>query len=501
MNAGAFMASAFLAPLRSTRRGMHWFAVAIMLLAAASVTALGIFSHKPEAQLVDVMAVLLAFGLAFLNAFALAPTLLLAIDAKQLCLPGLQRMAWVSVAMYAGLELVSTTLPLALLTGPVATVAAILALGIIAGILWGVSPRYVSVLIGFGPMAFNAFHENMHLPSAGQPGFLTWVAGMILFGIIAAALCWRRELRARSPYGQGMSRPLVTQFRNNARGGWNAWSGFAGGAQDTSFMIRQRPDWMQPRTDLQGTGPSDIALSVRVALGGMFMPQTWSSRLRSAGSVVLPGLVFILVMGLAVHADHKADVVHVLRKMAAAAMVWGGGFGGSMVVLLSLAQLQQRWSRPNGELSLLALLPGLGPSSTVRRDVLAASLFPMRIQLALLIITLALACWLGIHAEGLFLIALSQLVSMGGTIALQRCVLGRCMPSAWILTPLCFLGFSLLTASLSIALIDGTSPAMTPAWLDGALAAGWSALILALLWLGRRGGQAWKRRTHPFLVP
>ena len=495
------MQAIVLAPWRSTRRGMQWCMGAILGLSVGISLAIAFWTHKTSAPSASVLAAIPAFSLAFFNAFVIAPTLLLAIDARQLRIPGMQRSAWLGVVFYLVVEIALPTALLGALRGDAATVAAILALGAVTGIAWGLLPRYFSAILGFGPMAFNALHASLDLPSPGQPGFVALMGVLALLGAIVAAVCWQRELHAASPYGQGMWRPLVTSFRYSVRTGWNGWSGFAGGTGDSMLMLRQRPDWMQPRADLHGTGPANPRKSLRIALGGMFMPQTWVSHLRTAVFIAVPSLAFVLLVGLTYQHNHHADTTQLFHWMLLSMLLWGGGFGGSMSALLALTQLRQRWSKTNGELPLLALLPGLGTVAGLRRHLLGASLMPP-LTLAALLLTgvLALALYLGVGAMGLSALLLAMLGTIGFGIALTLCTLGQCMPSSWVQAPLFVLGFALLLTNMVLAMILGMHhDTDAPRWLINALGIGWSVLIVALLWLGRRGWRGYHEQPHPFL--
>ncbi len=158
--------------------------------------------------------------------------------------------------------------------------------------------------------------------------------------------------------------------------------------------------------------------------------------------------------------------------------------------------LDLRWSRTNAELPLLALLPGLGHGRGARRALLrAAMLVPARDQLVwltLFVIVAALlhqgwqvdAAMLGMTLVALGMLAASALAVLGGS-------------------PLCGWprGFLML---LALALITLTALSFTagPQWQPLRLAhlgIGWAALLLWLLWLGRRGWRGLQQRPHPFL--
>lgn len=489
-----------LAPWRACRPAMRWAALVIAVLAVLGAIAMGIFLHESDWWIGSLA--LLSFGNGFLWAFVFSSMALLAVDARQLRIPGVQRNVIAAMLLYG---LLCVTLPagaLALFAGHALTIATLLALGCLCGLLFGLLPRILSAFAGFLPMTLQALPARLHLPGPSTPDFIHWGIPTALAMLLIAALCWRRLLHADDPYKGGMSEPMVLQFRRgNFGNGWNIRSGFAGGGVDNTQQIRNRPDWMQPKADLRGCGPDHVVHSLRVALGGLFIPLTLTGRLRQLALLLIPSMLFVVLMTISSfheHATHAwASAWHAGGMLM---LIWFGGFGSAMLSILLLAPLQQRWQKTNAELPLLALLPGLHNAACMKRDLLRAILLlPLGAQTLLLLVLLALANGLHMSLASTVLLSLSQLGGIGFMLAFALSTIGGRPVSNWGAGLLAAFGYGLICISIFLpTLSNGVQLDLGGLWLT-LLAAAWATLIVMLLWLGRRGWRGLQERPHPFL--
>jgi hypothetical protein len=315
--------------------------------------------------------------------------------------------------------------------------------------------------------------------------------------LLAIAWSWRRVLH-NAVSASSYNAPMILKFRNNAWNNRSAGIGNNGG----SAMIRQRPNWMLSQPDLRRCGPEYPQHSLRLAMGGMFMPLTVTSRLRQCAFFVLPSLLFVAVMMLLSLQNHHGDGALSLWKAGGfAALVWGGGFGASMLAFACLMQLAMRWRSANAELPLLTLLPGLPAGERGKHALLRAILIPaLRWQLALWLVLLC--CMIGLHLSksSVVFLLLTPLGAMGFTIAFVLLIVGGKLPRPWASTALGIFGCVLINVSLFIpALNDTSTMRIGGGSLLELLAAAWIVLGSVLLWLGYRGWNGVVQRRHLFL--
>jgi hypothetical protein len=488
-----------LTPWRARQPAWSWLALAIAVLAVGSAIAVALFAHKPDWWVASTFC--LGAGAALLWAFVFPRVLLLAIDARQLRLPSMARYVAASLAGYG---LVSVLLPAAVfgLCGAKATVVAcLLALWCLGGLLFQLLPRFLAVFIGFLPMALQTLPVSISLPGPLAPGFVHWAAPAIPAMLLVAGWRWYRLWHDERPYEASWNKPLLLQFR--CVGGWNTWTGFAGGTPDMTRQLRNTPDWLRPQVDLCGTGPGRIGPSLRIALGSLFMPLTMAGRLKQWSLLVLPSLLFVVLMALQKdHHPHPVQVGSLWGRGTLFAMIWFGAFGSSILAAIAIITVQQRWRKANAELPLLALLPALGSGSDLRRDLLRAVMLPPLCVQAALIAVLIFLDLAGAHLGVLatLLLLLSQFGSAGFLLASTLAIIGgRPLPD-WQLGLLAILGYVTICISTLLPVLDGNGSQLHIGQAGCAmLAVMWATLIVALLWLGRRGWLGLQRRPHPFL--
>ena len=486
-------------PWRSTHRSLRWLTLGIFGVCCVGAVAIGLFMHAGHWWMVSTA--LYGAGIGYLWAFLMSVLLLVSIDARQLCLPGVGRAVGWSLCFYGLLGVVMPTAILALMGAPASLVALLVALAIAAGIAFVLLPRYVAVVIGFVPALAIGLQHIIAVPSVSDPRFIWWGPCALIVLLVVDGWRWRRLLHAGWDGEQGFSSAMVMQFRRQGAGALGRWGGL--GRRSGSSQIRQRPDWQQARADLRGVGPQAPVLALRTALGGWYVPQSWSSYVRQAAPVLLPLLLFLPVMAIMQAGEAHGDVWRkVWMSIGVGVVVWLGIFGGLLLAVRAPLVLRQRWKRVNAELPLLALLPGLGSAEAVRRNLLRAALVkPLLAQTLLLALVLGAALAMHLNGEVLAFVTLSQLGCAGVVIASVLATLGGRDPSIWGTAALLIAAFALVSLSTFLPLATGFR---TP-WYPGLvvflpLAGGWAVFAAALWWLGQRGWRALQRRPHPFLA-
>lgn len=485
-----------LTPWRARDRGWRWLATVITVLAFGGAIAARLFLHEAGWWLASISS--LGVGEAMLWGFVFPSTLLLAVDARQLRLPGMARCAVVSLVVYALLSVLLPAGLLGLAGAPLGIVTLVLVLCCLGGMLFQLLPRFVAPVLGFMPMVLQTLPGRFTLPGPTMPGFVHWAAPASL--LLLLTVIWRgyQLLRDEQPYQRSWSKPLLLQFRHFS--GRNAWGGLAGGGMDVTRQLRDLPDWLRPGIDLRDTGPRRVVRSLRVALGPLFTPLTVAGRLKQWSFVVVPSLLLVLLMTLQKEHDPHAHAMSLWGRGSLFALIWFGAFGGSMLAAVAMMVIQQRWKKINAELPLLALLPGLGNAAQAKHNLLRATLGPPLFMQLILIVALVIVDVTGAHlgVPGLCLLLLAQFGGIGFMLAGILATVGGRPLSNWALGLLGLLGYALICISI---FLPATSGPVAQIGMTGsiALAAAWASLIVALLWLGRRGWHGLQQRPHPFL--
>jgi len=381
----------------------------------------------------------------------------------------------------------------------------LLALCTTIGLAVALLPRYLILLIGFLPALTDELEHIVDIPSLSDPRFVPYAAAAVGLMLLTIGWRWYRLLHAKQPYMQGLRSALVMYARNPSRDGWSSWSswtGFTVGDQDSSTLIQQSPDWMQPRADLRNVGPRAPINALRVALGRWYMPQTSRGYLIQILTVLVSMLFFIATMAtMQSNASPRNFAFAILHGAGIDFIGWLGAMGGTLLMATTVMALTQRWSKVNAELPLLALLPGLGNGMTLRRMLLRAGLgMPLAWMLPLLLLMLFAAWQMQLNVLGFAFITIAQLGNMATMVALVLSIFGGRMPRAWA-TVLLICGVFIL-GSLSTFMPSATMGAHS--WQFGgylllAIGAGWLAIAGVLLWLGLRGWRGLRERPHPFL--
>lgn len=487
-----------IAPWYATRRVTRWIMLLLCLFMLAGGIALVKFGMRGEAHVfwAPVVGMFAAAGVFALTLAVLSPCLLLAIDARQMRLPRLERDAVGAVLLYSALLIVGPGLLIGLPGGYLLNVMGALAAACSAAIAITLLPRMLSFFVWMLPAAFNILQPTFDLPRPVDPGFPLFCAALTLcFGALSLVF-WRRIIRSPNPYTANLGGPMLIQFHSVNRGGWGSWGGTG---MDPSTMIRRNPAWLQPSVAVNHSGPAHPVTSLRIGLGGLFAPLTARGRLQQMSLVVGVSLIFIAQMGMQNARRHPGNFSEsFIHSGLLGMMMWGVGFGGTMMAIVPVAQLVQRWVKQNAELPLFALLPGLGDARQVKRRLLCAALLPPAMAMGgLMLLTLVAAVLL--HASTFAIIGL--LFALGGSIAFLSAfvvsVIGGKPLGRWSSIGLCLLGYGLFCFSILVPLIDAADLAQRYVYV---FAGAWALLLALLGWLARRGWRGLESRPHPFLA-
>lgn len=478
-----------LTPLRCGQRSLRWLSLAIVVLCIGGAVAVGIFSSRPDWPTTS--AIILGFALLYLWAFHFSGAFLLALDARLLRVPGAGRSVVASLLLYAALCVVPATLVLGLFGGHMAIIATLLSLTIVISLAFALLPRYIAMWFGFLPGIHLALHQYLPIPGPKSMHFIDWAVPASVLVLLVVVLRWRQLLHVERSRQQGMRGALVMQYR---RGG--AWGSTC---MNTTGALRSRPDWMQGGADLRRVGPDRPGPTLRVSLGGWYVPRTLSGHLRTHGLALLGMLLFIPVMVLLFANDHgHADL---WKGFAVGIIGWLGVFGAFMLYNLSTYLLRRQWSRVNTELPLLALMPGLGAPAAVKRTLLHASLgMPVKGLALLLVLVLVAASLLHIHGPGLVAVVLSQAGPAVAAVAMGLDVFSGRPLALWITRVISIVLLVLVALSLFLPLTGlGRHPLPHSHGLMLALFLAWGVFALVMGFIARRAWSAYGRRPHPFL--
>lgn len=482
-------------PWRSVHRSLRWLASVVLLLVTAAGIGIALFSSGAHPALPA--AAVLGAGVFMLWAFFMSGLLLLAIDARKLRLPGVQREIHASLGLYAALSVAPAAALVWVPGADAVAITLVLALCAVVGLAFAVLPRYIAMFLGFMPAMRLGLKHVVDLPGPGEPGFMPLALVLIAVLLLACVQRWRQLLRA-DELPEGFGGAMVLQLRRN--GAWGHWNT---GQFDNLQMIRRRPDWLQPRADLHGVGPGTPRAAFRVALGHWYTPRSLGGHLQAMAPVLLSLLLGVGAMALIGLGDeHRRATMEVLKIGGVAMLGWVGIFGSMMLTLMTVQLIQTRWRKANTELPLLSLLPGLGDARQAKRDVLRAILRrPLCAQAVLLVLMLAVALGLHVSALGLVSIAVAQLSGIAVMAACVPAILGGRPLPTWGLAVLLVVVFMLISLGSFLPLMAmGTHPWEGASGVMGVVLGLWLAVGAVLLWLGRRGRRALAQRPHAFLA-
>lgn len=481
-----------LAPWMAAPRSSRWLAVSVLALMVAGV-ALGRTLAPAQHELAFSAAMLVTTNAVFW--LLLMPNgLLLTLAARQLRLPGVSRDVEWSLFLYGALW-IGVPMLFQFPQGHVSGFAVLQLLAATGAMLFMVMPAYLWLTLY---LVFLIFHRALShvipMPGLFDARFVPWAGTLAVALVLVLAWRWRRLQRGEYPRKGWLAPNLI-----NLRLGRSASS--SDPLADAS-LIRARPNWLLARPDLRGVGPRAPGKSLRTALGGVYLPQTIMGRLCQWVPVVL----FVAAFGLIYFALTLDDqgfsraLHYIFSRNGFRALSWVFAVFSLAVVMMPVELLTLRWSRPNAELPLLMLLPGLNPAQRGKSALLHAAIGLPGIRLGLL---LAVG-WIGAASVGsgwsvgplMLVIALGCL---GYLLAMVLSVLGG-SPLPGLAKVVLMIGLSaLMGLSMLLPQIWNDWSTRSVAQAEGVLAAGWIVIALVLFWLARRGWQGLQRRPHPFL--
>lgn len=466
------------------RRAAWWIGGILALIALAGIIAFGTGRATPDH---DGFGVLVSFNVVV--AVALLPNLMvLARDARALRLPALEHETVMSLIVYAVLLIV---VPGMLISVPgLSAVQTVLAVGLCAALAlaYACLPAYFSIFLVFGWIAINSSSKQLFIATAAKHAFTLWASFGLSVLVIALVWSWRRTVHGALA-ASSMQAPMVLKFRISA---WDSLR------TSSSALEHQRMDWLRPQPDLRRCGPNDRVRSLRIALGGLFLPQRWQSRVRNWLWIVLWSSIFVVMLGFQAWERHPQHLWAALsRVILFGILVWGIGFGSTLVALVALLRLRRLWQSPSAELPLLALLPGLSQPQDLARAMLIPPLFAQGVLLAL---SLTCALALHLHLEALAFTVITQAGAIGFFVAFALSIAAGRLPARWVVYAMTIVALVLANMSLFIpALSDASAIQVFANSLANWLIGGWVVLGIALAWLARRGWVCLHERPHPFL--
>lgn len=419
-------------------------------------------------------------------AIAMSQTMLLTREARRLRMPALGHDVRMSLSLYAALTIALPALLLAGLGTNGALALTELALGAGLGLCYTVLPVWLGVWIGCIPMLTDSVLTRwLPMPILSPPGFLDWAAPCTLALWLLVAIHWQRAAH-REHESQGASRPLLLGLRTMS------WYGRNHLLDATESRRLQRRRWWRSTADLRGCGPGRPVTSLRLAMGNWAMPQTPASWLRQlANWIVAFGLAAAFLAFIGYHDSQHDDDFNPAWVFAV--------MSGMLVAQAHARTLHRRWSRPNAELSLLALLPHLGGKAPIRHDLLRACLLPaFAVQCLMTVAVLGVAAHLHLHAAVLVGLFLAQLLGMAMLAATTLSILGGNIIDGFM--PLTMIAFMVI-AVLGAVIVSGGTPSLAAlASTVLALVLIWSFLFVPLLFVAWKSWRTYQRRPHPFLA-
>ena len=364
-----------------------------------------------------------------------------------------------------------------------------------AAMLLSLLPAWTWLAASFLPLAsMLVYVVAVRLP----PGLLpAWEHGLLfqprqlavlaLLLLALAAGRWRQLVRRGVPAATPLWRqPSVLAHRHGAWGG-----------NRSTVHAAQLPEWFWPSGQTGDAGPGKPVRAIRVLLGTPFAPLTRRQWLLQWGVAVLAIVVVALyLVPEAVAVNSGADLSGFLKGFLEGGLAGGVVGGAGVMVGMFGGRLARLVRRQSGELSELALLPGLGSAPVARRHLLRAVFgAPARGLAAGTVLLLALVVGAGMGPAGVAgtLLACAAV----GLLTVQCCL--RPLAGLPLLRWWGYLqvGVAVLLAGVTLTWAVNGWPA--PPAATAVIAALWAAVLLAA---GLQVVQAWRRiiaRPHPFV--
>ena len=259
----------------------------------------------------------------------------------------------------------------------------------------------------------------------------------------------------------------------------------------------QQPSDRRTEVDFRGIGPDQPIRSIRIALGGWYVPQTLRGRLVALARVLLPMLLFVPLM-LLMTLGHDKSAHKAWTIVGVSSGSWVGLFGAAMLAFIMVAMIGRRW-RHHADMATLALLPGIGGRralGSLLRALFAGPALGFVLAWLCLLASLMLLrpLPLAMLLATLFVVAMAAFA----VTAVFRVLAGK----PWRTAAQVIIG-AVLMVLLDGSLILASNSGAQGGWGSGApwlAVAGWSLFIVWALW---QAGKAWRilrRRPHPFLA-
>ena len=437
--------------------------------------------------------VVLAFWLAAMGVL-LGSMVRLALEARRLCLPGLERATALSVCLNALALWVVSAVLLAVLSGHPAPLTELLAIGLAAGIAYALLPFWVVALALLLMPLLQGLATSLHWRGIApqDPRFLEVCVAFVTPALLFSAWNWRRVLQhPHRPIGW-FSRPIML---------FATWTGRsrilhaapADGLGRLSGL--QIPPWLQPQVALHEAGPADLLRALRIALGGPYSPLTHASTLRRISPLV--GVIAVLALLFVPVFVHPGASSGGLRALILGLPVFGLGIVLIIGTLTRATHVLRRWRMPGGELAVLALLPRSGTAreqAARLRRVLFGDI--RRRQLPLIAATVLIEALLTPDVNRTLLLALVLGLAPAAEVAVVYATLGQLAVPPW--------GYGLMTVIGQLVFVGGLNVATFSVEFasDGLRHVAFAAVLLCyfgfstLSGLGRRAA---RRLPHPYL--
>lgn len=476
-------------PWAASSGSSRWIVGVALLLVFAIVVPAAKFYRG--ADWVVACAALCLFALGALWLLVIPNALWLARDAGNLRLPAVTRLGNASPWLYFLLSAVIPALLLGAVGGHAVLLLALFALVAAGCLAYALLPAALASLLFAAVVIIGNFTPERFLHSAGNSLPVAVGIAALAAGVLAVWR-WHHLLRAGSLDAGVWGRPMAWQFRQIREQGYFNALRSARDAQRAGMW-----EWLRPKADLHGVGPGQLVRTIRVALGRTAMPQTW---FRQLAAWALALLVLAVCLALALYAGQSPrDLLTLLASPPFIGGILGGAAGGALISYVG--QVQSRWSGTTAELPLLALLPGLGAPPRLRWHVLCACL---RKPVGILLAALAAVVVIGALQHAATAYSLVALLFLGSCIVLATALVlgsvgGKPVPG-WMMV--CTSIALVLQLGFSFGLADrAANPVHDPSLGWWILGAAWLATFVWFALLAWRGGQALRRRAHPFLVP
>ena len=455
--------------------------------------------------------VLLAFAAGLWWMTVGARWLLVMQDARTLRLPRTRARTGGSLASAVAQSLLLPAVLMACLGAPFASSALLLAdVSLIAGLLWGLLPRYLALFAALLPSAAIFLSGYLGWPSITDAAFAPLGAELAVLGLLLVALRIDQLRRAPDREYSRWTIPMALLLR----GQQGVFEGLPRGPQcnlrgpaqgtaslDVDFDAWEKPRAADPRTDCR---------LIRMVLGPPFAPRRARIELRDWGLGIITMAALELVGWRLLPLDMLRAVNAVILLLLPALGLW------VLPALASRRLIALFGKQPAAEVALLAHLPGLGDATRARSLLLRATLGEGLRRYAIAVL-LMIAAWLLLVGQpqvvpwllvaALILAALMCYVMLGALAGVNledrstRYIV-RAAIYFGVLIPLLYLsGFELIPLiTLPIAHKSTAHLLVTKfPWILAALAAAWSGVLVFALTRLRRNWRRFQRRPHPFM--